>query len=83
MTGTGRWSDHVSDKLVVSRAGLWLQDPHASIRIESCILAAVAEVDEFLSGIIEKAVWIRLDLEVPNQKLSPWKTLTWPSRLDT
>src|SRR5258708_24496763 len=53
MTGTGRRSDHVRDKLVVSGATLRLQDTHAFIRIESCILAAVAEVNEVRRGIIE------------------------------
>src|SRR5712664_1230187 len=67
MTGARRWGDHVGDKLVVSRATLWLQDTHTFIRIESCVLAAVAEVDEVGGGVIEKTVRIRLDLEVLNQ----------------
>src|SRR5260370_34656879 len=67
MTGTRRRGYHVRNKLVVSRAGLRLQDSHSFIRIESCILAAVAEVNEVGRGVIEKAVRIMLDLVVLNQ----------------
>src|SRR5258706_5635935 len=67
MTGAGRWCDHVCHKLVVSRASLRLQDTHAFVRIEPCILATVPEVDEVGSGVIEKAVRITLDLEVLNR----------------
>jgi hypothetical protein len=66
MTGTGRRGDHVRDKLVAC-ATLCLQNPHAFIRIEACILATVTEVDEVGRGVIKKAVRIRLDLEVLNQ----------------
>src|ERR1700687_81539 len=41
--------------------------PSAFIRIESRVLAAVAEVKEVGHGIIEEGVRIRLDLEVLNQ----------------
>src|SRR5712671_4135118 len=68
MTGTGRRGDHIRDKLVISRATLRLQDTNAFIRIETCILAAVAEIDEIGSGVIEKAIRTRLDLEVLNQR---------------
>jgi hypothetical protein len=63
MAGAGRRSDHVREQLVVSRATPGLQDTDASIRIKACVLAAVAEVDEVRSGVIEKAVRIRLYLE--------------------
>jgi hypothetical protein len=63
----GRRGDHVRDQLVVSRGTLRLKDTHAFIGIKPCILAPVAKVDEIGSGIIEKAVRIRLDLEVLNQ----------------
>src|SRR4029077_14819276 len=51
----------------VSRASLRLQDTHAFVRIEPCILATVPEVDEVGSRVIEKAVRITLDLEVLNR----------------
>jgi hypothetical protein len=54
-------------KLVVSRAGLRLQDTDAAVCIESCILAAVAEVNEVGSGIIKEPIPIGLDLEVMDQ----------------
>src|SRR5882724_3671045 len=53
MAGTWRRSDHVCDKLVVSRATLRLQDTDPFIRIESRVLAAIAEVNEVRRGIIE------------------------------
>src|ERR1700730_2398569 len=46
MTGTLRRRGSPRDKLVISRAGLRLQDTKAAIRIEARIFAAVAEVDE-------------------------------------
>src|SRR3979409_4778 len=46
MTRTRRRRDHARDRLVVSGAGLRLQDTDAAISIESCILTAVAEIDE-------------------------------------
>src|ERR1700722_19607816 len=49
----GRWSDHVSDELVVSSPALWLQFAHASVRIESRILPAIAKVDEVGQGVAE------------------------------
>jgi hypothetical protein len=47
------------------RSGPQNSDPF--VRIESRILTAVAEVDEVGRGVIEKAVGIRLDLEVLHQ----------------
>src|SRR5882757_4157222 len=67
MTRAWRGGDHVCDELVVSGARLRLQDAEAFIRVESCILAAVAKVHEVGSRVIEQAVRIRLDFEVPNQ----------------
>jgi hypothetical protein len=71
MARTGRWGNHIRYKLIVSRARLRLQDTHAFIRIESCILAAVAKVDEVCSGVVEEAVRIGLDLEILNQPETP------------
>jgi len=45
VTRAGRRGDHVRDQLVISRARLRLEHAHASIGIESCILAAVSEVE--------------------------------------
>ena len=67
MTGARRWGDHIRDKLVVSCGTLRLENTHSFLGIESCILAALAEVDEVSGGVIEKAVRIRLDLEVLNE----------------
>jgi tetratricopeptide (TPR) repeat protein len=44
-----------------------LKDTHTFVRIESCILTAIAKVDEVGRGVIKKTVRIRLDLEVLNQ----------------
>lgn len=59
--------NHIRHKLVVSRARPRLHDSHSSVLIESCILAAVPEIDEVSGGVVEKAVRIRLDFEVLNQ----------------
>src|ERR1700730_11741495 len=67
MTRARCGGDHVCDELVVSGARLRLQDAQAFIRVESCILAAVATVDEVGRAVIEQAVRIRLNFEVPNQ----------------
>src|SRR5260370_21880781 len=67
MAGTRRRSDHVSDKLVVPRATLRLENTHAFICVEARVLSAVTEVNEILRGVIEKPVRIRLHLRVLSQ----------------
>jgi hypothetical protein len=53
---TASWGNHVGDELVVSGSGLGLQDAHAFVSIESCILSAIAKIDGVGRGVVEKTV---------------------------